>query len=296
LCSRNTSPFTQREVEGERIQVDAERELAQLRVVAAAETGRDFQDFRAVRTQPQLCVARPVADADRLRRPGRDVGWTLCSWNTFSPRRGRRPRVRQRHAERRRFRRQAIGHRQRTEEAVDGHGVDGHLRALEELLDDDEAVAGGRERCRDRRGQVLFPRHHRQPALPLPVGSLDHARHRGLGEHARLRHPGLVQPFALPQLRRDDCAGRGVDRVRQAVTLGDARRDPDGPVRPGRDDPVDVLGLREPVDRGLVLARDDRALVGVPEAGRRGVAVGGDDEEPPLAGRSQEPELRRAGA
>ena len=84
--------------------------------------------------------------------------------------------------------------------------------------------------------------------------------------------------------------------MRQAEPLGDARGDPDGPVGAGRDDPVDVLGAREPVDAGLVLGRDERALVRVGEAGRRRVAVDGDHEEAALARRAQEPDLRGPGA
>ena len=72
--------------------------------------------------------------------------------------------------------------------------------------------------------------------------------------------------------------------------------DPDGPVRPGRDDPVDVPRAREPVDRVLVLGRQDRPLVREGEPDRLGVAVDRDHEDV-LSGprRLQQPELRGAG-
>ena len=84
-----------------------------------------------------------------------------------------------------------------------------------------------------------------------------------------------------------------VDRVRQAHPRGDAGRDRDRPVDPRRDDAVHLLRLREPLDAELVLGRDDRPPVGEPEAGRRRVAVDRDDEQPALARRREQPELRR---
>ena len=84
--------------------------------------------------------------------------------------------------------------------------------------------------------------------------------------------------------------------MRQAEPLGDARRDADRPVGARRDDPVDLARPREPLDPRLVLGRDERPVVGEREAGRRGVAVGGDDVEAARPRRLEQAELRRAGA
>ena len=87
------------------------------------------------------------------------------------------------------------------------------------------------------------------------------------------------------------CAVSGRERMRQAEPLGDPGRDRDRVVGAGRDHAVDLLGPREPLDRRLVLDRDDRAPVGVAKAGRGRVAVGGDDGQARPRGR---PRARRA--
>ena len=74
--------------------------------------------------------------------------------------------------------------------------------------------------------------------------------------------------------------------------LGDSRRDPDREIRPGRDQPVRAQRRGEALDRVLVLDRDDRLLVGEPEAGRLGVAVGRDHVEPARTRRLEQAELR----
>ncbi len=84
--------------------------------------------------------------------------------------------------------------------------------------------------------------------------------------------------------------------MRQPEPGGDPGRDGDGVVAAGRDDPVDLLGAGEPLDRRLVLDRDDRAPVGVAKARRGGVAVGRDDGEPAPACGLEHSELRGAGA
>ncbi len=81
--------------------------------------------------------------------------------------------------------------------------------------------------------------------------------------------------------------------MRQAELRRDAGRDPDGPVDSRRDDAVDALGLGEPVDPVLVLGRDDRAAVCVPESGRVRVAVDRDHVQVALASGGKQPELRR---
>ena len=63
----------------------------------------------------------------------------------------------------------------------------------------------------------------------------------------------------------------------------------------GGDHAVDLLGACEPVDRRLVLDRDDRAAVGVAEPRRRGVAVGRDDVQPAGPRRREHAELGRSG-
>ena len=84
--------------------------------------------------------------------------------------------------------------------------------------------------------------------------------------------------------------------MRHPAAVRDARGNRDRPVDPGRDQPVDALGLRQPVDALLVLRGDERPPVGEGEPDRARVPVGGDDEEPVLAGGGEEAELRRPGA
>jgi hypothetical protein len=84
--------------------------------------------------------------------------------------------------------------------------------------------------------------------------------------------------------------------VRQGQALGDPRRDGDGPVDPRRDQAVDPLGPREPLDARLVLGGDDRAPVGVAKAGRGRLAVERDHVQLACPRRREEAELRRPGA
>jgi hypothetical protein len=107
---------------------------------------------------------------------------------------------------------------------------------------------------------------------------------------------GLGEALALAELRGGEHGGGRVDRVRERLALGDPGGDRDRPVDPGRDQPVDPLGRGEAVDLRLVLDRDDRAAVGEAEPGGGGIAVDGDDEQPPVAGGLEEPELSCARA
>src|SRR5262245_1483673 len=93
------------------VQVDAERDPTQLRVVAPAEAGRELADARPVGPDQHLRVARAVRHADCGGRGGRrfDDRADLPRLELT------RPHVRQRDAERRQRRRQPIGHRQRLE-------------------------------------------------------------------------------------------------------------------------------------------------------------------------------------
>jgi len=65
------------------------------------------------------------------------------------------------------------------------------------------------------------------------------------------------------------------------------------PVGARRDDPVDLERADEPLDRGLVLGREDAASVGEPEAGRARIAVDDGDPDPARAGRLEQAELSR---
>ena len=85
------------------------------------------------------------------------------------------------------------------------------------------------------------------------------------------------------------------DRLGAGLGDGGEDRHADGPVRAGRDDPVDLERAREAVDRRLVLGREDAAPVGEVEAGRRGVAVDRGDPEPARPRCLEQPELCRSG-
>ena len=131
------------------------------------------------------------------------------------------------------------------------------------------------------------------PRWPCRSGALTTQGATGSSSSARLRDAGRGEALALPRL------GGRERRGRPSIGCGSPSRSatraatPDGPVRAGRDDPVDVLGAREAVDRRLVLGRDERPLVRVREAGRGRIAIDRDHEEVALARGAQEPDLRR---
>ena len=145
--------------------------------------------------------------------------------------------------------------------------------------------------------------HDRQAALPLAVGRLDDTRKAKVGcsllrlvdgradAERRVRDPGLGQTVALLELRNRELGHLRRERMRQVVPRRDACGDRDGKVDPGRDDAPDLLRRRQPVDRRLVLDRDDRPPVRMTEPGRRRVTVDGDDVEVALGGRFEQPEL-----
>ena len=89
--------------------------------------------------------------------------------------------MRERDAERGRVRRQAVGHGDRDEAAVERHGVDGHLRPLDVLLDEHGAAAGLRDRGRDRGIELLGGPDERKATLPLPVGRFTTTGNRSPG-------------------------------------------------------------------------------------------------------------------
>jgi hypothetical protein len=65
--------------------------------------------------------------------------------------------------------------------------------------------------------------------------------------------------------------------VRETDAVGNPRCDPDRPVGPRGDDPVDVPRPGETVDSLLVLGRQDRAVVGEREADRVRIPVDRED-------------------
>src|SRR5581483_3341191 len=135
---------------GERqpVQVDPQRRLAELSVVASSEPHRELDDEGAPLADDDLRVRRPVSHSDRLR--GR-----LCRGDRRPGLLGQqraRPHVRERDPERGRAGDDAVGDGQREEPAADREGVHRHLAAGHEL--------------------VL---HEHEPLLPLPVRRLDDA-------------------------------------------------------------------------------------------------------------------------
>ena len=158
--------LAERRLEREAVQVDAERGVDELRVVPAADPGRDLDHLRPVGPDPKLRVGRPVLDAERLDGGARDLGRLATGLA--------RPDVGERDPERRRLRGQPVGDGQRMELAAHRERVDGHLRPVHELLDDRSPTPGLFDRPRDRRRQLVLGAHERQPLLPLAIGCLDH--------------------------------------------------------------------------------------------------------------------------
>ena len=74
----------------------------------------------------------------------------------------------------------------------------------------------------------------------------------------------------------------------------DACRDLGGAAAAGGDDRIVAFRAGEPLDRELVLDRDDRAPMRVTEAGCRGVAIGDDQGQAPAPGIREDAELRGA--
>ena len=151
--------------------------------------------------------------------------------------------------------------------------------AAEELLDEAEVAARLRECVGGGRGERVPVGREADPALSRAVRRLDHdgvaellcglrhLRERAADERARLRDAGRHEPLALLLAGDGDLRRLGRERVRHAEPFRNAGGDRDGVVAAGSNDAVDVLGPREPLDRGLVLDRDDRAPVGIAKAG-----------------------------
>ncbi len=218
-----------------------------------------------VRAEPELRVRRAVPDPERLHRGARrrddrprsscTVGQTCAS---ATPNAGG----------------SAVSRSvtvSGTKRAVEREGVDGHLgpvdvaprRARAPLRDSAERRRRARPRARPRRA------HERQPALALPVGRLDDARAtRSPGRAGRAPRacgtPASANALALARLRR-----RERRPSRASIGCGERRAAPRRAPRSrpasrprARSSPSTSRGAREPVDRLLVLRRDDRALVG----------------------------------
>ena len=83
--------------------------------------------------------------------------------------------------------------------------------------------------------------------------------------------------------------------MRQPGPLGNPRRDPDRPVRARRDDAVDPERPDEPLDRRLVLGRENAAAIGEPEPGSTGIAIDHGDPEAARTRRLEQTELSGTG-
>ena len=238
--------------------------------MAAAEPRRDLDHLRARPGRPE---AGCRTGRSRSRAPPRPLRRRL---GDLGARHRARPDVRERDAEGGRLGVEPVGDRQRREDAADREADHGHLRPVDELLDERQAVPRGAARGLDRRGQAR--RVARRASGPSGPAGRAPSRRPGPSTsgssslaaddpRARLRDARLGEALALAQLVRREHRRLRRDRVRQPGALGDPRRDADRPVGAGRDDPVDLERADEPLDRGLVLGREDAAAVG--EAGSR---------------------------
>src|SRR5262249_12721123 len=184
--------------ERQAVQVDAERRLAQLRLVAAPDARRELQHERPAAADPDLRRGRPLADSERLGRAAGQLGGrarVLALPDVGKPR--------------------AIGDDQGVEDPVAREGGHGDDRLLGKLLDKAEPDPRGPQ-CRPH-GAPQLPRraNERAGAAPLTVWRAHEARDAdrlvGSGDDlpARLRYPGLGQPLALPELRGREHRGLG---------------------------------------------------------------------------------------
>ena len=84
--------------------------------------------------------------------------------------------------------------------------------------------------------------------------------------------------------------------MRQREPFRDPRRDRDRPVDSRCDQSIDALRAREPLDSRLVLRRDDRAAIGVTEAGSGRITVEGDHVQLTRTRCGEQAQLGRPGA
>ncbi len=133
--------------------------------MTAAEPGRHLDHLGPSGPIAKLRVGRAVRDAQG-------------GHGSFSHVRGltpdvARPDVGQGDTEGRRRRRDPVGDGERREHPVHREADDGHLRAVDELLDQRQPVARGAAGDLDRRSELFRGLDERQPFLALPVGRLD---------------------------------------------------------------------------------------------------------------------------
>ena len=197
-------------------------------------------------------------------------------------------------------RRAAVRDGERDEHAVHRDGVDGHLRPVDELLDQCDTATGLGLCSLDRRGQAGAVANESQAALTLAIGCLDDAgkRDRRIGRRERLwlQDAGRGKALALTRLRGCQNGSSAVDRMRQAQMLRHTSGDPNRPVGARRDEAVDRARLREPLDGLLVLGRDQSALVCEGKSGGERVTVDCDHLEVTAGGGLEQAELRGARA
>ena len=266
--------------------------------MATAQTGGNLHDSGPVGCDPKLGVGRSLSNPEGLDGTSRYIGGGLAVVCLAGPG------MRQRHAERRRVRRESVGDGERMEDAAGREGVDRDLRPLDELLD--KNVTAPREGAGrgDRRPELGVRADEREPALALAIGGLDdagRANRRGRSSRRselppRLGNTGVLEAPPLPQLRDGLGRGLGVERVRETEMGSDPGRDHDRPVDSGHNDPIDALRAGQPLDTDLVLVRHKRTTVRKLESDRSRVAVAGDDEERPPPRGAKKTELRRSRA
>src|SRR3954447_7756728 len=169
--------------QGSAVQVDAERDAAELGVVTPAESRGELTHARAFGADQHLCVARALHDPDRRGR-GRCRLDDRSDLRRLEP---ARPRMSQRHAESRQRRGQPVGHGEWVEMPSGREGVDRDLEAGHVLLDEQRRGPSGVEGDAHGLAGLVGGTHERQPALPLPVRCLDHAgKPDPLGSRSRL--------------------------------------------------------------------------------------------------------------
>src|SRR5829696_137475 len=223
--------LAERGVDRERVQIDADRHAAELRVVAAADARGQLADERrpAFRNE-HLRVCRPVAHLDRCGSLASGV-----DRHGDRPRLERaRPRVRERHPERGRGGKVPVGNREREERSRDGEGVDRDLCPRDLPLDEQRRRPRGVERAFDRNLEPVRRLDEREAALALAVRRLDDARIAELlcgaprlvdtaaRHELRLRHACLREPLALLELGRAEPRRLRRDRVREREPRRDA--------------------------------------------------------------------------
>ncbi len=145
------------------VEIDPGHRRDELGVVAPAEAGCDLHHLGAVAADPKLDVHRPLLDPEGAAGLLGDVRNRLGRFEA-------RPDVRERDAERGRLRHDPVCDGEGVEGAVAVEGADhGHLRPVDELLDQDVAVPcfGPRDRECLRRGR---PASRRASARADPAG------------------------------------------------------------------------------------------------------------------------------